>query len=128
VYEVTRVLCNEGRSTGNVVKDKDGRVLTSQEERKKRWKEHFHDVLNRLQPSYPLENGDEADVMVETDIMPIQKDEIIKAFNRIKNGKYRGIDGMIAVIIKAGMETSTKYLEKTLHSNMEARSNPSKME
>jgi hypothetical protein len=30
VYEVTRVLCNERRSTGNVVKDKHGRVLSSQ--------------------------------------------------------------------------------------------------
>jgi hypothetical protein len=53
VYKVTRVLCNE-RCTGNVVKDKDGRVLSSQEERKNRWKEHFQEVLNRPQPSYQL--------------------------------------------------------------------------
>jgi hypothetical protein len=74
VHEVTRVSCNERRSTGNVVKDEDGRVLSSQEERKKRWKKHFQEVLNRPQPSYPLEIY-ERDTAVEIDIGPILKDE-----------------------------------------------------
>jgi hypothetical protein len=37
VYEVIRVLCNERRRTGNVMKDKDDMVLRSEEARKKRW-------------------------------------------------------------------------------------------
>ncbi|KAK3090013.1 hypothetical protein FSP39_008513 [Pinctada imbricata] len=115
VYEVTRVLCKERRSTGNVVKDKDGRVLSSQEERKKRWKEHFEEVLNRPQPSHPLEIDDEGDTVEEIDIEPKQKDEIIKAKKKLKNGKSGGIDGITAEIMnmmKADMETTIKYLEK----------------
>jgi hypothetical protein len=104
VYEVTIELCNERRSTGNVVKDKDGRVLSSEEERKNRWKEHFQEVLNRPQPSYPLET-DKGDAAVEIDIGPIQKDEIIKAMKKLKNGKSGGI-------ITADIETTTIYLEK----------------
>ncbi|KAK3082831.1 hypothetical protein FSP39_006593 [Pinctada imbricata] len=111
VYEVTRMLCNE-RSTGKVVKDKDCRVLSSQEERKKRWKEHFEEVLNRPQPSHPLEIDDERDTVEEIDIGPIQKDEIIKAMKKLKNGKSGGIDGITAEIMKADMETTIRYLEK----------------
>jgi hypothetical protein len=66
VYEVTRLLCNERRSTGNAVKDKDGSVMGSQEERKNRWREHFQEVLNHPKPSYPLEI-DEGNTTVEDD-------------------------------------------------------------
>jgi hypothetical protein len=108
VYGVTRVLYNERRSTGNVVKVKDGRVLSSEEERKNRWKEHFQEVLTRPQPSYPLKiDGDTA---VEIYIGLIQKDEVIKAMKKLTNEKNGGIDGITVEIMKAEMET-TRYLE-----------------
>jgi hypothetical protein len=53
------------------VRDKNGSVLNSQEERKNRWIEHLQEVLNRPHPSYPLEI-DEAHAAVEIDIGPIQ--------------------------------------------------------
>ena len=112
VYEVTRVLCNEKRGTANVVKDKEGKVLSSQEDRKRRWKEHFEEVLNRPQPAYPLEIEEEGAAVVEIDTGPIGKEEIIKAMKKLKNGKSGGIDGITAEIMKADMETSTRYLEK----------------
>ena len=40
---------------------KEGRVLSSQEDRKKRSKEHFEEVLNRPQPTHPLEIDDEGE-------------------------------------------------------------------
>ena len=128
VYEVTRVLCNEKRGTANVVKDKEGKVLSSQEDRKKRWKEHFEEVLNRPQPAYPLEIEEEGAAVVEINTGPIRKEEIIKAMKKLKNGKSGGIDGITAEIMKADMETSTRYLEKTLYINMEPRSNTTGME
>ena len=112
VYEVTRVLSNERRGTANVVKDKDGRVLSSLEERKRRWKEHFEEVLNRPQPTNPLEVDEERDTDVNIDTGQIQREEIMKAMKKLKNGKSGGIDGITAEIMKADMETSGKYLEK----------------
>ena len=82
VYEVTRVLSNERRGTANVVKDKEGRVLSSQDERKKRWKEHFEEVLNRPQPTHPLEIDGEGERDMGIDTGLIRREEIIKAIKK----------------------------------------------
>ncbi|XP_062573819.1 uncharacterized protein LOC134235688 [Saccostrea cucullata] len=41
VYEITRVLSNVKKGMTTAMKDKEGKILSSQDERKKRWKEHF---------------------------------------------------------------------------------------
>ena len=38
---------------GVTVKDKDGKLLTTEEQVKKWWKEHFSEVLNRPEPETP---------------------------------------------------------------------------
>ena len=40
VYQISRVNSNERKCTTTTIREKDGRTLSSQEERKKRWKEH----------------------------------------------------------------------------------------
>lgn len=48
VYDVTKLLCNERSKKVDAVKNKDGNVLTKEEDIRTRWKEHFSEVLNRL--------------------------------------------------------------------------------
>ena len=50
VYDVTKLLCNERSKKVDAVKNKDGNVLTKEEDIRTRWKEHFSEVLNRLDP------------------------------------------------------------------------------
>lgn len=112
VYEVTRVLSNERRAGTSTVIDRDGKNLSSQNEIKNRWKEHFSNVLNRTQPENPLIVENEENLIEEINTGVIDREEIIKAMKKLKNGKSGGIDGITAEILKADMTTTVKYLEK----------------
>ena len=47
VYDATRKLSNKKGRTMDMVKNKDGVLLTDQDENQKRWKEHFLEALSR---------------------------------------------------------------------------------
>ena len=49
-YEITRVISNKRKGTTTTARDKNGKTLSIHEQRKKRWKEHFEEILNRQQP------------------------------------------------------------------------------
>ena len=51
LYGIKRKLSGDfGRSGEGPIKDKTGAILTSDEEKKARWAEHFHETLSRLPP------------------------------------------------------------------------------
>ena len=54
VYDITKTLSNDKRKTTNAVKDKCGNVITEGLARRKRWKEHFEETLNRPIPHDPV--------------------------------------------------------------------------
>ena len=113
VYEITRVIGNEKKgTTTTTIKDKDGKILSSIEERKKRWKEHFEEILNRPQPENPIVVVNEGNEIKEINIGLISKDEISKAMKKLKNGKSGGIDGITTEILKADIVTTVQCLEK----------------
>lgn len=98
VYEITRVLSNEKRGTPTAIKDKEGKILSNQEERKKRWKEHLQEIPNWQQPDHQLavESELQRQLTDEIDTTPIRKVEIIRAIKKLKNGKSGGVDGITA--------------------------------
>ena len=88
--------------------------MSSIEERKKRWKEHFEEILNRPQPENPIVVVNEGNEIKEINIGLISKDEIIKAMKKLKNGKSGGIDGITTEILKADIVTTVQCLENSL--------------
>ena len=74
VYDITKTLSNDKRKTTNAVKDKCGNLLTEGLARRKRWKEHFEETLNRHIPD-------------EISNDPMTKAEIRTALRKIENGK-----------------------------------------
>ena len=50
VYDATRKLCNEGPRKVGTIKNKEGKVITKEDDIKERWREHFTEVLNRPNP------------------------------------------------------------------------------
>ena len=115
VYEITRTLSNDMKSTPSVIKDKNGNILSSEEDCKKRWKEHFEEILNRPIPVNPINNNDDGDLIEPIEnirIDYISKEEITKAVKSLKNGKSGGRDGITAELLKVDIETSVKYLER----------------
>lgn len=47
VYDATRRLCNDGPKRVGMVRSKEGRLSTKEDNIKARWPEHFVKVLNR---------------------------------------------------------------------------------
>jgi len=51
VYEITRELSGKSRNPNPPVRDKDGNMITGDDQQRKRWAEHFKESLNRPPPT-----------------------------------------------------------------------------
>ncbi|KAK3555713.1 hypothetical protein QTP86_029004, partial [Hemibagrus guttatus] len=91
LYRLARQRDRDGKDVQQVrvIKDRDGRVLTSKESVQRRWKEYFEELMNE-------ENEREKRVeevnSVEQKVDKIRKDEVRKALKRMKSGKAVGPD------------------------------------
>ena len=99
----------------DMIKSKEGVLLTKQDEIQKQWKEHFLEVLNRPAPEDTGEFDDE-DVIPESEAL-IDVDVPTKAeiYAEMKNGSAGGVDSLTVEIIKADLETSVDILYYFLH-------------
>ena len=87
VYDITKTLSNDKRKTTNAVKDKGGNLITEGLARRKRWKEHFEEILNRPIPDDPVTDVEIDPIINEISTDPITKAEIRTALRKMKNGK-----------------------------------------
>ena len=58
------------------MKDEYGKVLTNENDVRKRWKEHFCEVLNRPDPPEPAEIDNNQIEELDIDVTPPTKEEI----------------------------------------------------
>ena len=118
VYDATRKLSAKKGKTTDMIKSKEGVLLTKQDEIQKRWKEHFLEVLNHPAPEDTGE-FDNKDVISESeaniDIDVPTKAEIYAAIREIKNGTTGRVDRLTVEILKADLETSVDVLHYYLH-------------
>ena len=84
------------------VKDKQGNLLTSEQEQNQRWVEHFSKVLNRPDPKNPPDIAPSSDLDINTD--PPTREEIIRAVKTLKNNKAPGQDAFKAELFKMNPE------------------------
>ena len=111
VFDATRQLCNKPNRRTDSVRSKEGILLTKEEEVKKRWKEHFAEVLNRPPPTRSdLER--EAHETLEIETGPVTEAETRAAVQQLKNGKAGGVDGMTSELMKADLETTVAVLHE----------------
>ncbi|CAG2233652.1 unnamed protein product [Mytilus edulis] len=121
IYKITREICGKFRNTNDVhIKDKNGRLLTTEDEQKARWAEHFKEVLNRPPPD------DEAIVIeavqdLEININLPDKQEIIKVIKSLKNGKSPGHDNLNAELFKVDPELAAEILQSLFTSIWEGK-------
>ena len=93
LYSIIRKISRRYIKQERPVKDKDGKPILDGEGQKRRWMEHFEDLLNRAEPPEP------PDIQPATEDIPIDyapppppppppptKDEIRKAIIQLKNG------------------------------------------
>ena len=114
VYEATRRLCNERPKQVDMVKDREGKLLSKEDEVRKRWQEHFIEVLNRPDLETVAEVVDDSDINDEIEEGPVTKLEIKNAMKDMKNGKAAGVDNITVEMMKAGIDITVNVLHDLL--------------
>ncbi|KAK3551962.1 hypothetical protein QTP70_031499 [Hemibagrus guttatus] len=91
LYRLARQGDRDGKDVQQVrvIKDRDGRVLTSEQSVQRRWKEYFEELMNEENEREKRVEGVNS---VEQKVDNIRKDEVRKALKRMKSGKAVGPD------------------------------------
>ena len=91
------------------VRSKNGQLLTTPDEIKERWVEHFSDLLNSETDESVLDELDQLPVKEELD-RPITESELERALNNTKLGKSPEPDGILPEVLVHGGQTLKKFL------------------
>ena len=111
LYSITKRVCGKFKGNASVpIKDKQGKILTSEKEQDSRWSEHFKDILNRPSPDETA-NIPEADEDLDIDTTPPKRGEIVAAIKTLRSGKSPGQDNLNAELFKTDPELSATILK-----------------
>uniref|UniRef100_A0A914XEZ9 Reverse transcriptase domain-containing protein n=1 Tax=Plectus sambesii TaxID=2011161 RepID=A0A914XEZ9_9BILA len=117
LYQIVREVSGSSMGRGIPIKDRNGQTLLTQEEREKRWVEHFSQVLNQPAPTADFDPG----ILVPAPDLPVKLDQITadktkKAMKALKRGKAAGIDCILPELIKIGDAAHVESLTNLLNS------------
>ncbi|KAK3542861.1 hypothetical protein QTP70_006129 [Hemibagrus guttatus] len=104
-----------------VIKDRDGRVLTSEESIQRRWKEYFEELMNEENEREKRVEGVNS---VEQKVDKIRKDEVRKALKRMKSGKAVGPDYIPVEVWKCLGEAAVEFLASLFNRVLESERMP----
>ncbi|KAK3554879.1 hypothetical protein QTP86_000914 [Hemibagrus guttatus] len=109
LYRLARQRDRDGKDMQHVrvIKDRDGRVLTSEESVQRRWKEYFEELMNEENEREKRVEGVNS---VEQKVDKIRKDEVRKALKRMKSGKAAGPDDIPVEVWKCLGEAAVEFL------------------
>ncbi|KAK3533292.1 hypothetical protein QTP70_014300 [Hemibagrus guttatus] len=109
LYRLARQRDRDGKDVQQVrvIKDRDGRVLTSEESVQRRWKEYFEELMNEENEREKRVEGVNS---VEQKVDKIRKDEVRKALKSLKSGKAVGPDDIPVEVWKCLGEAAVEFL------------------
>ena len=96
-----------------MVKNKEGRLLTKDADIRKRWRDHFAEVLNRPGPTDEAIPIQETPTIENIDTGYITKEEIRKAVRIMKNGKAAGVGSILVEMLKEEIDTTINVLHES---------------
>ncbi|KAK3542091.1 hypothetical protein QTP86_013424 [Hemibagrus guttatus] len=123
LYRLARQRARDGKDVQQVrvIKDRDGRVLTSEERVQRRWKEYFEELMNE---ENEREKRVEVVNSVEQKVDKIRKDEVRKALKRMKSGKAVGPDDIPVEVWKCLGEAAVEFLASLFNRVLESERMP----
>ncbi|KAK3521466.1 hypothetical protein QTP70_005778 [Hemibagrus guttatus] len=123
LYRLARQRDRDGKDVQQVrvIKDRDGRVLTSEESVQRRWKEYFEELMNEENEREKRVEGVNS---VEQKVDKIRKDEVRKALKRMKSGKAVGPDDIPVEVWKCLGEAAVEFLTSLLNRVLESERMP----
>ncbi|KAK3524726.1 hypothetical protein QTP86_001651 [Hemibagrus guttatus] len=109
LYRLARQRDRDGKDVQQVrvIKDRDGRVLTSEESVQRRWKEYFEELMNEENEREKRVEGVNS---VEQKVDNIRKDEVRKSLKRMKSGKAVGPDDIPVEVWKCLGKAAVEFL------------------
>ncbi|KAK3573865.1 hypothetical protein QTP86_032864 [Hemibagrus guttatus] len=123
LYRLARQRDRDGKDVQQVrvIKDRDGRVLTSEESVQRRWKEYFEELMNEENEREKRVEGVNS---VEQKVDKIRKDEVRKALKRMKSGKAVGPDDIPVEVWKCLGEAAVEFLANLFNRVLESERMP----
>ncbi|KAK3517159.1 hypothetical protein QTP86_003882 [Hemibagrus guttatus] len=123
LYRLARQRDRDGKDVQQVrvIKDRDGRVLTSEESVQRRWKEYFEELMNEENEREKRVEGVNS---VEQKVDKIRKDEVRKALKRMKSGKAVGPDDIPVEVWKCLGEAAVEFLATLFNRVLESERMP----
>ncbi|KAK3521284.1 hypothetical protein QTP70_003127 [Hemibagrus guttatus] len=123
LYRLARQRDRDGKDVQQVrvIKDRDGRVLTSVESVQRRWKEYFEELMNEENEREKRVEGVNS---VEQKVDKIRKDEVRKALKRMKSGKAVGPDDIPVEVWKCLGEAAVEFLASLFNRVLESERMP----
>ncbi|KAK3532820.1 hypothetical protein QTP86_032105 [Hemibagrus guttatus] len=123
LYRLARQRDRDGKDVQQVrvIKDRDGRVLTSEESVQRRWKEYFEELMNEENEREKRVEGVNS---VEQKVDKIRKDEVRKALKRMKSGKAVGPDDIPVEVWKCLGEAAVEFLANLFNRVLESEKTP----
>ncbi|KAK3569869.1 hypothetical protein QTP86_006738 [Hemibagrus guttatus] len=129
LYRLARQRDRDGKDVQQVrvIKDRDGRVLTSEESVQRRWKEYFEELMNEENEREKRVEGVNS---VEQKVDKIRKVEVRKALKRMKSGKAVGPDDIPVEVWKCLGEAAVEFLTSLFNRVLERNClpNPSSLQ
>ncbi|KAK3571522.1 hypothetical protein QTP86_012859 [Hemibagrus guttatus] len=118
LYRLARQRDRDGKDVQQVrvIKDRDGRVLTSEESVQRRWKEYFEELMNEENEREKRVEGVNS---VEQKVDKIRKDKVRKALKRMKSGKAVGPDDIPVEVWKCLGEAAVEFLANLFNRALE---------
>lgn len=107
VYEGIKKIQQQRTQQSNVIKDKQGNILTDPVEVKARWEEHFSELYNQVNSTDDtvlLEIPEDYGSCMDADSPALMKDEVRWAISSLKRDKAPGVDMVTAEEIMAAGE------------------------
>ncbi|KAK3556427.1 hypothetical protein QTP70_008339 [Hemibagrus guttatus] len=123
LYSIARQRDRDGKDVQQVrvIKDRDGRVLTSEESVQRRWKVYFEELMNEENEREKRVEGVKS---VEQKVDKIRKDELRKALKRMKSGKAVGPDDIPVEVWKCLGEAAVEFLTSLFNRVLESERMP----
>ena len=102
VYKIMKTLTGSFGSKPTIVKDKEGKTLTMEEDQLQRQAEHFQEILNRDDPEEEIDIDMEGPHQeIEMKKGRITGAEIVTAIKQTKGNRASGEDKITADMLKA---------------------------
>ena len=91
LYNMTKAIVGERKRQEVGMRNKQGELKTEAQEKLQRWVEHFSEILNRDDPTNPVEySREETDEIEEIDLGRWGVQEVKNALKNTRQGKQQG--------------------------------------